>query len=99
MFPFSVSISDFIALIETVIIAINTLKDATRAAAEYRGVVQELESLKTALKYVNRLKVVNQDQIKGLKYVTANAGQTILEYLGRLKKHKLSLRSGGSIQK
>jgi hypothetical protein len=80
-------IGDFIAFIETVVTAINALKDATGAAAEYRGVVRELESLKTALECVDRLEVANQDQIEGL------------EYLGRLKKHEPSLRSGGSIQK
>jgi len=99
MFPFGVSIGDFIAFIETVVTAINALKDATGAAAEYRGVVRELESLKTALECVDRLEVANQDQIEGLKCVVANASQTILEYLGRLKKHEPSLRSSGSIQK
>ena len=99
MFPFGVSIGDFIAFIETVVTTINALKDATGAAAEYRGVVRELESLKIALECVDRLEVANQDQIEGLKCVVANASQTILEYLGRLKKHEPSLRSGGSIQK
>ena len=99
MFPFGVSIGDFIAFIETVVTTINAFKDATGAAVEYRGVVRELESLKTALKCVDRLEVANQDQIEGLKCVAANAGQTILEYLSRLKKHEPLLRSGGSIQK
>jgi hypothetical protein len=75
MFPFGVSIGDFIAFIETVVTTINALKDATGAAAEYRGVVRELESLKTVLKCVDRLEVANQDQIEGLKYVAANASQ------------------------
>ena len=99
MFPFGVSTGDFIALIETVVTTINALKDATGAAAEYRGVVRELESLKTALECVDRLEVANQDQIEGLKYVAANASQTILEYLDRLKKHEPLLKSGSSIQK
>ena len=99
MFPFGVSIGDFIAFIETVVTAINALKDATGAAAEYHGVVRELESLKTALECVDHLEFANQDQIEGLKCVVANASQTILEYIGRLKKHEPSLRSGGSIQK
>ena len=46
MFPFGVSIGDFIAFIETVVTTINAFKDATGAVAEYRGVVRELESLK-----------------------------------------------------
>jgi hypothetical protein len=99
MFPFGVSIGDFIAFIETVVTTINALKDATGAAAEYHGVVRELESLKTALKCVDRLEVANQDQIEGLKYVAVNTSQTILEYLGRLEKHEPSLRSGRSTQK
>ncbi|OCK76927.1 hypothetical protein K432DRAFT_428373 [Lepidopterella palustris CBS 459.81] len=79
--PFGVSVGDFITFIETVVTVINALHDSTGSAAEYRGVIRELESLKTSLKSLDSLDIANEEQKAALKFVAANAEQTIVEFL------------------
>ena len=94
--PFGISIGDFIALIETFVTVVNSLKDSTGAAKEYGDVILELDSLKLALTYVQTIETNETEFKAALHGVVANCRHTIQGFLNKIDKYDVSLGSSGA---
>jgi hypothetical protein len=93
---FGISIGDIIAsikLIDTIVSSVNGSKDS---GSEYRGLIAELDSLRTALESVRTIKSDDEIQKIALDRVASQCGQTIAELLSRIIKYQPSLGDAGS---
>ncbi|KAI9697097.1 MAG: hypothetical protein M1820_007912 [Bogoriella megaspora] len=98
--PFGISVGDFIAFVEAAITVVNGFKESTGAAAEYRGVARELESLKLALTELQNAKIEEPHLRAALGCVADNCEKCIVEYLNKTQKYEPYLGTlKGSLQK
>jgi len=84
VFPFGVSIGDFISSVELVGTITTALKDSTRSSAEYNWLVREPENLEAALKQARDLEVSSDFQKAALRKAAAECNQTIASFLSRI---------------
>ena len=94
VFPFGVSVGDFIAGIELIRKALNALEDSTGSSAEYKGIVRTFKSLEEALKQATDLGA--SEHQAALREASARCAETIQEFLEKIHKFEPSLKNGGS---
>jgi hypothetical protein len=79
---FGFSVGDFISALELVATVVDALRKSGLASTEYRGLVGQLDLLKTALRKVNRIELDNNQYAEGiaLRQAAAQCQQTIDEF-------------------
>ena len=95
---FGFSVGDFIAALELVNDVIDALREANGAGAQFRELVGELNTLKTALCGVEELEL-DDAQINGRDALQAAAAQcqtTINDFWKTIQKYQTHLRVQGS---
>lgn len=97
--PFGFSVGDFIAVIELISTIINALEDSRGSAADYRGTIASLESLRTALQGVRDIDCPDECQKHALRKVADESAQAMVDFLSAIVKYQPSLRQGGSSRK
>ena len=97
--PFGFSAGDFIAAINLVGDIIAALRETSGARSNYRGLIAELDSLKTALV---KVKVLDPKDIQrpgdavALQQAASRCLDTIDDFWGKIRKYHPHLRSAGS---
>ncbi len=95
---FGFSAGDFIAALKLVGTIIDALRDSGEAGTEYRELLHELDSLKSALLLVERLDgdEIPQSEIDSLRQAAARCQVTIEEFWKKAQKYQSSLGSDRS---
>ena len=90
---FGFSIGDFIAVIEVVSIIYDALKDSGEAGTEYREILAQLHSLKTALGEVQRVEIDNSldAELFALHHAASQCQQSIDEFWTKIQDYQPSL--------
>lgn len=93
--PFGVSVGDFVACIGLIKDIIDCLQDSQGSAAKYRGLLNSLESLQTALSKVKSVETESREK-HALKEAARQCGYTLSAFLAKIEKYQPSLKVGGS---
>jgi hypothetical protein len=100
VFPFGVSVGDFIAVVELVHDVVQALKESTGSRSQFIRLILELEHLERALQVVNQITVPEgfEDQIAFIKSTIAQCGGVILDFLSKHSKFRVAFECEASKQ-
>lgn len=94
---FGYSAGDFIATIQLIVKVISAFKDADGASAEYRQVVQQLESLNQVLQHLDTIQSTESNfaHVNAIKCVALSCQVSLQEFLDKVtEKYGPSLGGG-----
>ena len=97
--PFGFSAGDFIAAVNLVGEIISALRETGGARSKYRGLLDELDSLETALlkvKLINPEEIQNANHAVALQQAASRCLQTIDHFWQKIRKFDPHLQSSGS---
>ena len=85
---FGFSVGDFLNALELVSTVIDAVQDSGAASSEYRELLNELQSLRTALLQVERLEIdqVQHSEHMALKQAASRCEGTIHEFWHKIRK-------------
>lgn len=90
MATFGFSVGDFIAGINLLVKTISAVKDRG-SSAEYRTVTGTLKQLSSVFEGLSELEIKDAAQQRALDVLSTKCGQTIFEFLNKMKKYDASL--------
>lgn len=96
--PFGFSFGDFVAGIGLIKDLVGALRDSGGSGEQFRAVLSELETLRTALEAIQTLDVDDSltSERFALHYAASLCQRTILDFREKISKYNTVLRVGGS---
>ena len=94
--PFGFSVGDFIGAIGLFVKVVSSLKDANGASTDYQQVTLQLNGLKRALIYLERLQpnAHNADHINAIRCMAMRCKLPLQTFLDNVEKYEKSLAAG-----
>lgn len=90
---FGFSVGDFIAVGSLVTDIVSSLREASGSKSEYQEILRELEGLKHALSYLDKLQSVDacSTSIDSIKYAALSCRRPLEQFLNKIKKYDNAL--------